>query len=115
MVVTRMLHQPALTITFLLACMPFSSHPDCPALLALTRHAADRLEAMAAPLLSAQPNWVINRRLGCTCGDCYIAQVVVVEGRQEQGLLAGWLPALMFSSCKRRWHADPTPQQLAPS
>lgn len=64
--------------------MTSSSHPDCPALLALTRHTAARLKAMAAPLLSAQPNWTINSRLGCTCGDCYIAQVEAWEGRQDQ-------------------------------
>lgn len=74
--------------------MPSSSHPDCPALLALTRHTAARLEAMSAPLLSAQTNWTINRQLGCTCGDCYIAQVEVEEGRQEQRMvLIGWLSA----------------------
>lgn len=37
-----------------------------------------------SPLLSAQPNWKINRKLGCTCGDCRIAQVRRAPVRVQQ-------------------------------
>lgn len=48
----------------------------CPALLALTRGTAQRLRAMAQPLLAAQKDWRLEgATLGCPCGDCVAVQV----------------------------------------
>ncbi|KAL4443372.1 hypothetical protein ABPG75_011109 [Micractinium tetrahymenae] len=43
----------------------------CPALLALTQSTAQRLRALAKPLLAPQKDWRLEGiTLGCTCGDC---------------------------------------------
>lgn len=75
--------------------LPWPSPADCPALLLLTRHTVARLEALAAPKLAAQPNWTIDRKLGCNCGDCRIAQVFAKQHDSGRGLV-GW-PLLLLA------------------